>query len=75
MKKVIAGTVVKISGEKTIKVLSVRSKKHPKYLKAIKISKCFLAHDEKCLCKVGDNVRIIECRPLSKKKRFLVIYD
>lgn len=62
------GTVVKISGEKTIKV-EVRSyQAHPKYKKQYLRTKNFLVHDEKGEAKVGDEVAIVQARPVSKRK-------
>lgn len=74
MKKIISGKVVKISGSKTIKIEHISFYKHPRYLKQIQVTRYYLAHDEKESLKVGDSVSIIECRPLSKMKKFMVIY-
>jgi small subunit ribosomal protein S17 len=46
---------------------------HPLYKKFIRRSKKYAAHDEANLCKIGDKVRIEECRPISKRKTWLVI--
>jgi small subunit ribosomal protein S17 len=46
---------------------------HPLYKKFVKKSKKYSAHDEDNSCKVGDTVRIVECAPISKKKKFKVI--
>jgi small subunit ribosomal protein S17 len=46
---------------------------HPVYKKFIRRSKKYLAHDEENRCKAGDTVRIIEARPLSKRKRWQVL--
>ena len=64
------GTVVHASGEKTISVLVETYKNHPKYRKRAKSSKKYCVHDEKNIAKVGDTVRIVETRPLSKTKHF-----
>jgi len=48
-------------------------KVHPLYKKAIRVTKKYKAHDEKNACKIGDKVKIIETRPLSKEKRWRVI--
>ena len=62
------GVVVKISGEKTIKV-EVRSyQTHPKYKKQFLRTTNFLVHDEKGAAKVGDEVSIIQAKPVSKRK-------
>lgn len=67
------GKVVKISGIKTVKVEVSTLKKHPTFGKYIRSSKCFLAHDSKEICKVGDTVLIRETRPISKLKHFRVV--
>ena len=54
--------------EKSIVVLVERKVKHPKYGKFVKRSTKFMAHDEKNECNIGDTVRIMETRPLSKNK-------
>lgn len=66
------GIVVGTRMKKTVSVLVERPVSHPLYKKIIKRRKKFLAHDEYEKCKVGDVVRIIETRPLSKKKKWLV---
>ena len=72
-KRVMLGTVVNDNAEKTITVRVNRRFKHPLYKKYILRSKNFLAHDEQNACKVGDRVRIRECRPRSKRKCWEVI--
>lgn len=57
---------------KTVVVSSTGMKKHPKYAKFVLETKKFVAHDESGECKVGDKVRLIESRPLSKTKRWRV---
>lgn len=64
------GEVVSTSMAKTIVVAVTRRVPHPAYKRIIKKRKKFYAHDEQGLAKVGDVVRIIECRPLSKLKRW-----
>ncbi len=64
------GRVVSDKNNKTITVLVETYKKHPKYGKRVKYSKKYTAHDETNKAKVGDRVRIVETRPLSKTKRF-----
>ena len=64
------GKVVSTSMDKTIVVLTETYKKHPLYKKRVKYSKKYKAHDEENKAKVGDVVRIVETRPLSKTKRF-----
>ncbi|HIW87465.1 MAG TPA: 30S ribosomal protein S17 [Candidatus Onthomorpha intestinigallinarum] len=62
------GVVVSNKMDKSITVLVERKVKHPKYGKFIKRSSKFMAHDEKNECGMGDTVRIMETRPLSKNK-------
>lgn len=69
-KRSFEGAVVKISGAKTISVKVNSVRMHPKYHKQYTVSKKFAVHDEKTLAKVGDTVRFIECRPISKAKRW-----
>lgn len=59
--------------EKTINVKVERRLRHPLYGKSVKMSKKFMAHDEKGECNIGDVVRIMETRPLSKTKRWRLI--
>jgi small subunit ribosomal protein S17 len=58
---------------KSIVVSVERKVKHPKYGKFIKRTSTFMAHDEKNDSKVGDTVRIVETRPLSKNKRWRLV--
>lgn len=67
-RRVLQGKVTSTACDKTITVLVERRIQHPLYKKYISRSKKYLAHDESNLCKAGDTVRIIECRPLSKRK-------
>ena len=71
-KREIFGKVVKISGDKTVKILVERKVLHPKYHKIVKRFKNYMVHDEKKVAKVGDIVTAIECRPISKNKHFRV---
>lgn len=57
---------------KTLRVLVERLERHPVYKKTIKRKKIFLVHDEHEKCRVGDVVRIMETRPISKLKRWRV---
>lgn len=72
-RKVYQGQVVSDKGEKTITVKVDTRKTHPIYKKQIKYSKKYYAHDENNEAKVGDVVRIMETRPLSKTKRFRLV--
>ena len=72
-KKVLTGVVVSDKMQKTVTVLVERQFPHPLYGKVIKRSKKYLAHDPEEKYKLGDVVEIIESRPISKRKRFLVL--
>jgi small subunit ribosomal protein S17 len=64
------GQVVSNGGDKTI-VLAIRRRvAHPEYGKIVKRTSKIMAHDEKNECQVGDIVRVVETRPLSKRKRW-----
>jgi len=67
------GTVVGKKMTKTVTVLVERQVRHPLYKKTIRRKKSFLVHDEHEKCKVGDIVRIVETRPISKRKKWRVI--
>jgi small subunit ribosomal protein S17 len=71
-KRILQGTVVSDKGEKTVVVKIERSFLHPLLKKTIRRTKKYHAHDEKNAHKVGDTVRIIECAPKSKLKRWEV---
>ena len=58
--------------DKTVVVAVETRKVHPLYKKAIRVSKKYKAHDENNACKIGDKVKIVETRPLSKEKRWRV---
>ena len=72
-RRVIQGVVVSDKMDKTIVVLVERRIMHPLYKKFIRRSSKYAAHDEANACKMGDNVRIRECRPISKRKRWEVL--
>lgn len=74
IKKVFDGIVVSDKQDKTITVRIDRVKIHPKYKKRYTVSKKYKVHDEKNKFKLEDKVSFIECRPLSKDKRWRVIY-
>jgi small subunit ribosomal protein S17 len=67
------GVVVSSKNDKTISVLIVSKKPHPKYKKLVTVSKKFYAHDELNEASEGDTVTIMETRPLSATKRFRLI--
>lgn len=72
-KKLRQGVVVSNSMVKTAVALVERRVKHPLYKKTIKLSKKFQFHDEDNKCKVGDEVKIVECKPISKHKRWRLL--
>ena len=72
LRKERTGTVVSDRMEKTIVVSLERTVMHPKYRKYLKRRSRVKAHDETNQCQVGDRVRIVECRPLSRDKRWRV---
>jgi small subunit ribosomal protein S17 len=72
-KKQLKGTIISDKMQKTVVVRVERIKAHPKYKKRYKVHKKYKVHDEKGEYKVGDQVVIEECRPLSKEKKWRVI--
>ena len=73
LRKTKAGVVTSNKGDKSITVMVERKVKHPIYGKFVKKTTKFHAHDEKNECTVGDVVRIMETRPLSKTKRWRLL--
>jgi len=71
-KRTLIGLVVSDKMDKTVVVSVQRATTHPLYRKTIRLSKRYKAHDELNDCHLGDRVEIIECRPLSKDKKFRV---
>lgn len=71
--KVLTGKVVSNKMDKTVVVAVTRLYQHPVYKKTVKRVSRFKAHDEQNACQVGDQVKIIESRPLSKDKRWVVL--
>ncbi len=74
-RRVLQGVVVSDKADKTITVLVERRVMHPVYKKIIRRSKRYHAHDEANQYKIGDAVRIEECRPISKSKSWKVVED
>ena len=74
-RRVLRGTVVSDKCDKTVIVRVERRFMHPLYKKYITRSKRYAAHDEDNRCKVGDQVSIRECRPISRRKRFEVVAE
>jgi len=71
-KRILTGVVNKV-GNKTLFIYIVKYFKHPLYKKIVKRYKSYVAHDENCVYNVGDTVSIIESRPLSKTKKWVVL--
>ena len=69
-KRILQGTVVSDKNDKTVTVLVERRFTHPVMKKTVRSSKKYRAHDENNACKNGEQVRIIECAPKSKSKRW-----
>ena len=73
LRKTRVGKVVSDKMDKTVVVAVVDNVKHPLYKKIIKRTYKLKAHDEKNECKIGDRVRVMETRPLSKDKRWRLV--
>ncbi len=73
LRKTRVGIVTSDKMQKTITVLVERKVKHPLYGKFMKKSKKFTAHDETNDCNIGDTVKIMETRPMSKNKRWRLV--
>ena len=74
-KKVLNGVVISDKGNKSITVLVERKYQHPVLQKVVKTKKKYHVHDENNSHKVGDQVSIIESRPISKTKKFTVLEE
>jgi small subunit ribosomal protein S17 len=72
-RKVLQGRVVSDAGDKAVVVEVETRKQHPLFRKMVRRSKRFMAHDQNNECRVGDTVRIMETRPLSKCKRWRLV--
>lgn len=72
-RKILTGVVVSDKMQKTVVVKVERTFQHPLYKRVIRRSKRYKAHDEQGECKIGDKVKIIETRPLSKGKRWALM--
>lgn len=72
-KRILQGVVVSDTNEKTVVVRVERRFTHPLYKKTVRRSKKYHAHDEANAAKVGDQVRIEECAPISKNKRWTLV--
>ena len=67
------GVVLSDRMDKTVVVSVERASQHPLYKKVVRTRRKFVAHDETNDCRSGDRVRIVECRPISRRKRWRVI--
>ncbi|KPU83890.1 30S ribosomal protein S17 [Marinosulfonomonas sp. PRT-SC04] len=74
-KRILTGTVTSNQNEQTVTVSVERRFTHPVLKKTIRKSKKYRAHDENNTFKVGDKVRIQECKPISKTKRWEVLAE
>ena len=72
-RKSLVGIVTSNKMDKSIVVSIEETRRHPLYGKSTKITKKFMAHDENNACQIGDKVRIMETRPLSKSKRWRLV--
>ena len=73
LRKVMVGTVTSNKMDKTVVVSVATNVKHPKYGKIVKRTYKLKAHDEENACQIGDKVKVMETRPLSKDKRWRVV--
>ncbi len=74
-KSITEGTVVSDKMDKTVVVAVNTLKSHRKYLKKYLVTKKYKAHDPENKCKTGDKIKIVEIRPMSKGKKWKVIYN
>jgi len=74
-RRVLQGTVVSNKADKTVVVRVENNVIHPVYKKYIRRSKRYAAHDPENKCQMGEQIKIIECRPLSKTKKWHVVSD
>ena len=72
-RKTMVGIVTSNKMDKSVVVSIEETRRHPLYGKSTKITKKFMAHDENNECQIGDKVRIMETRPLSKSKRWRLV--
>ena len=73
LRKTRTGKVVSDKMDKTIVVAVIDNVKHPIYKKIVKRTYKLKAHDEKNECKIGDTVKVMETRPISKEKRWRLV--
>ena len=75
VRRTLTGTIVSDKMDKTVVVRVNRTKIHPKYKKRFTVSKNYKVHDPKNQFKIGDEISFAACRPLSKDKRWRLIYS
>ncbi|MCU0679223.1 MAG: 30S ribosomal protein S17 [Planctomycetes bacterium] len=75
IRKKFSGIVVSSGMDKTVVARVDRVKIHPKYRKRYTVSRRYKVHDEKNIFKTDDKIEFVECRPLSKEKRWRAIYS
>ncbi len=68
----LVGVVTSDKMDKTVVVTVERRYRHPLYKKVVRSTKKYMAHDEENACRMGDRVRIVESRPYSRRKRWVV---
>lgn len=71
-KRTLEGVIVSNKGDKTVVVEVVSRFMHERYRKTVSSHKKYMAHDEENTCNIGDTVRISECRPLSRRKTWML---
>ena len=74
-RRILQGVVTSDKNAQTVTVLVERRFPHPVMKKTVRVSKKYRAHDEHNTFKTGDTVRIVECAPISKTKRWTVLVD
>ncbi|MCW8836083.1 MAG: 30S ribosomal protein S17 [Rhodospirillales bacterium] len=74
-RRILQGVVVSDKMDKTVVVKVERQIQHPMYKKIIRQSKKYAAHDEENVHKIGDVVKIRECRPISRRKRWEILAE
>ena len=72
-RRILQGTVISAKNSKTVSIRVERKFRHILYKKIVKKSAKYVAHDARDDCKLGDKIRIKECRPISKTKSWIVI--
>ena len=68
----LTGVVARDKMDKTVMVEVARTTVHPLYRKVMRVASCYMAHDEQSYARIGDEVVIVESRPVSKRKRWML---